>query len=287
MWDTIERLWSDAVARAERLPESARHERVDGEWSFVETLRHLVFIADSWASRTVLDEAMPYHRLGLPQTAYHRGRRRARHRPRRAPVVRRGDGGPRRTDGARCVASSTASPTATSAGRVFPLPPRPATPRRPARSPSASLLSWKRSVSTCASPCVTSSCSKLADDPRADAQRDNHSRRPRRSLSSGPASSSTLGTVIRSAASRRWAASAKDSADSAGSRSKLSLVTMATPFACADRDTSVALLIPRMSAIGAGFHSVVVHSRVVKQSLVRGLSRVESNSMAQPDQSLR
>lgn len=69
-WDTVERLWSDAVARAERLPEAARHERVDDEWSFVETLRHLVFIADSWASRTVLDEPMPYHRLGLPQTAY-------------------------------------------------------------------------------------------------------------------------------------------------------------------------------------------------------------------------
>ena len=70
MWGTIERLWADTVARAERLPEPARHERVDGEWSFVETMRHLVFIADSWASRTVLDEPMPYHRLALPQTAY-------------------------------------------------------------------------------------------------------------------------------------------------------------------------------------------------------------------------
>ena len=70
MWDTIEGLWSETVARAERLPEPARHERVDDEWSFVETLRHLVFITDSWASRTVLDEPMPYHRLGLTQTAY-------------------------------------------------------------------------------------------------------------------------------------------------------------------------------------------------------------------------
>jgi hypothetical protein len=70
MWDTIERLWSDTVARAERLPEAARHERVDDEWSFVETLRHLVFITDAWASRTVLDEPMPYHRLGFTQTAY-------------------------------------------------------------------------------------------------------------------------------------------------------------------------------------------------------------------------
>ncbi|MGH3385279.1 MAG: DinB family protein [Nocardioidaceae bacterium] len=70
MWDTIERVWSDAVARAARLPDPAHHERVDDEWSFVETLRHLVFITDSWASRTVLDEPLPYHRLGLTQTAY-------------------------------------------------------------------------------------------------------------------------------------------------------------------------------------------------------------------------
>jgi DinB family protein/pentapeptide repeat protein len=70
MWDTVDRLWSNALARAERLPESARYDRVDDEWSFVETLRHLVFCTDAWASRTVLDEPMPYHRLGLPQTAY-------------------------------------------------------------------------------------------------------------------------------------------------------------------------------------------------------------------------
>jgi hypothetical protein len=70
MWDTIERLWSETVARAERLPEAARYERVDDEWSFVETLRHLVFATDAWASRTVLDEPMPYHRLGLTHTSY-------------------------------------------------------------------------------------------------------------------------------------------------------------------------------------------------------------------------
>ena len=70
MWATIEGLWSDAGARAELLPEPALHDRVDDEWSFVETLRHLVFITDSWASRTILDEPMPFHRLGMPQTAY-------------------------------------------------------------------------------------------------------------------------------------------------------------------------------------------------------------------------
>jgi DinB superfamily len=60
-----------AKALAEvRTARAARHERVDGEWSFAETLRHLVFIADAWASRTVLDQPMPYHRLGVTQAAY-------------------------------------------------------------------------------------------------------------------------------------------------------------------------------------------------------------------------
>ena len=70
MWDTIERLWPDTVARAGRLPEPALHLRVDDEWSFVETLRHLVFATDAWAGRTILDEPMPYHPLGLPHTSY-------------------------------------------------------------------------------------------------------------------------------------------------------------------------------------------------------------------------
>jgi hypothetical protein len=70
MWDTVEQLWADTVARAQRLPETALHERVDDEWSFVETLRHLVFCTDAWASRTVLDEPMPYHRLGYTYTGY-------------------------------------------------------------------------------------------------------------------------------------------------------------------------------------------------------------------------
>lgn len=68
MWDTLERLWVDTLARAERLPEAARHEWVDDEWSFVETLRHLVFATDVWVSRLIRDEATPYHRLGLPPT---------------------------------------------------------------------------------------------------------------------------------------------------------------------------------------------------------------------------
>src|ERR1700758_709066 len=61
IWDTIERLWAQATERAGRLPAAARDQQVNEEWSFAQTLRHLVFITDAWASRTILDEEMPYH----------------------------------------------------------------------------------------------------------------------------------------------------------------------------------------------------------------------------------
>jgi DinB superfamily len=69
-WDAIERTWSATVDRARRLPEARLHEQVDDEYSFVETLRHLVFATDAWASRTILDEPMPYDRLGFTHSGY-------------------------------------------------------------------------------------------------------------------------------------------------------------------------------------------------------------------------
>jgi len=72
MWETVESLWADTTARALRLPAAALHQRVDEEWSYAETLRHLVFITDAWASRTILDEENPFHGDGLPQSAYPR-----------------------------------------------------------------------------------------------------------------------------------------------------------------------------------------------------------------------
>jgi hypothetical protein len=65
-WSLVERTWQSTVERAGRLPEERLHEAVDGEWSFVETLRHLVFVTDAWVRRPILGEARAYHRLGLP-----------------------------------------------------------------------------------------------------------------------------------------------------------------------------------------------------------------------------
>jgi len=41
------------VERARLLPPDLLHESVDGEWSFIETLRHLVFATDSWIRRVI------------------------------------------------------------------------------------------------------------------------------------------------------------------------------------------------------------------------------------------
>jgi hypothetical protein len=65
-WELLERLWSQTVARARRLPPELLHERVDGEWSFIETLRHLVFATDAWVRRAILGDPSPWHALDLP-----------------------------------------------------------------------------------------------------------------------------------------------------------------------------------------------------------------------------
>ena len=66
-WTTIENLWSATVERAGRLPESALHERIHGEWSFLETLRHLVLVDDGFL-RQVRDPNRPMYRQGVPHT---------------------------------------------------------------------------------------------------------------------------------------------------------------------------------------------------------------------------
>jgi uncharacterized damage-inducible protein DinB len=65
-WSTLEAMWEATTDRVRALPDAARRARVDDEWSFMETLRHLVFVTDSWISRVVLGEERPYHPVALP-----------------------------------------------------------------------------------------------------------------------------------------------------------------------------------------------------------------------------
>jgi hypothetical protein len=58
-WVMIEGIWSVTVTRARRLPEPVLHEQVNGEWSFVQTHRHLVLATDCWLRRMVKGIARP------------------------------------------------------------------------------------------------------------------------------------------------------------------------------------------------------------------------------------
>jgi plasmid stabilization system protein ParE len=57
--------WAATVARLRDMPEGSEHQRVGGEWSAVETLRHLVFVHDSWFRRCCLGSTQPFSAIGL------------------------------------------------------------------------------------------------------------------------------------------------------------------------------------------------------------------------------
>jgi hypothetical protein len=65
-WTALEALWSATIDRARELPESRLHESVDGEWSFVETLRHLVFAMDKWFTAPILGAG--FDPIGMPNS---------------------------------------------------------------------------------------------------------------------------------------------------------------------------------------------------------------------------
>jgi uncharacterized protein YjbI with pentapeptide repeats len=65
-WDLVERRWAATVDRARNLDPDLLHESVDGEWSFIETLRHLVYATDAWVRRAIQGDPAPWHPLDLP-----------------------------------------------------------------------------------------------------------------------------------------------------------------------------------------------------------------------------
>ncbi|MEV5961186.1 DinB family protein [Kribbella sp. NPDC051952] len=65
-WELLERLWAETVEKARALPPELLHESINGEWSFIETQRHLVFATDAWVRRAVLGDPAPWDPLDLP-----------------------------------------------------------------------------------------------------------------------------------------------------------------------------------------------------------------------------
>jgi hypothetical protein len=67
-WAMLDAMWEATLTRARTLPEAMLYERVNDEWSFVETLRHLIMASDCWHGRMIKGDPHSYHRWGLVGT---------------------------------------------------------------------------------------------------------------------------------------------------------------------------------------------------------------------------
>jgi DinB superfamily/Pentapeptide repeats (8 copies) len=69
-WASVERTWQATLDRVAVLPPGTVDVSVDGEWSFAQTLRHLVMATDTWLGKAILGREQPYHPLGVPNAEY-------------------------------------------------------------------------------------------------------------------------------------------------------------------------------------------------------------------------
>jgi hypothetical protein len=69
-WSALERTWAATTARAAAMPPGTVDVSVDGEWSFAQTLRHLVMATDVWLRRGILGVELPFHPIGQPNSEY-------------------------------------------------------------------------------------------------------------------------------------------------------------------------------------------------------------------------
>ena len=64
-WAALEQTWAATLERAAAMPPGTVDISVEGEWSFAQTLRHLVLATDTWLRRGILEIDQPFHPLGL------------------------------------------------------------------------------------------------------------------------------------------------------------------------------------------------------------------------------
>jgi hypothetical protein len=69
-WAGVERTWAATLERVAAMPEGSVDVSIDGEWSFAQTLRHLIMATDVWLRRAVLGVEQPYHPIGQPHAEY-------------------------------------------------------------------------------------------------------------------------------------------------------------------------------------------------------------------------
>jgi hypothetical protein len=63
-WAALQRTWAATLERVAAMPAGTVDVSMDGEWSFAQTLRHLVLATDMWLGRAILDLEQPVHPIG-------------------------------------------------------------------------------------------------------------------------------------------------------------------------------------------------------------------------------
>jgi hypothetical protein len=69
-WAALERTWAATLQRVAEMPEGTVDVSIDGEWSFAQTLRHLVLATDAWFRGAILGIEQPFHPIGQPFAEY-------------------------------------------------------------------------------------------------------------------------------------------------------------------------------------------------------------------------
>jgi hypothetical protein len=69
-WAALERTWAATLERVAAMPDGTVDVSVDDEWSFAQTLRHLVMATDVWLNGAILRVEQPFHPIGLPFAEY-------------------------------------------------------------------------------------------------------------------------------------------------------------------------------------------------------------------------
>ena len=64
-WAALGRTWSATLERVAAMPAGTVDVSVGGEWSFAQTLRHLVLATDMWLRKGIQEVEQPFHPLGL------------------------------------------------------------------------------------------------------------------------------------------------------------------------------------------------------------------------------
>ena len=69
-WASLERTWAATLQRVAAMPAGTVDVSVGGEWSFAQTLRHLVLATDTWLGRAILEIEQPFHPIGQTNAGF-------------------------------------------------------------------------------------------------------------------------------------------------------------------------------------------------------------------------